>query len=56
MRAIHMTAADVPLDIILHTPGGLVLAALQIARAIRGHKAKVCRLRDAKDALNRAYI
>jgi ClpP class serine protease len=41
LRAIHMTDADVPLDIVLHTPGGLVLAALQIARAIRGHKAKV---------------
>ena len=25
----------------LHTPGGLVLAALQIAKAIREHKAKV---------------
>ena len=40
LRAIQMTADDVPLDIVLHTPGGLVLAALQIARAIRGHKAK----------------
>jgi ClpP class serine protease len=41
LRAIHMTDDDVPLDIVLHTPGGLVLAALQIARAIRGHKGKV---------------
>jgi ClpP class serine protease len=41
LRAIHMTDADVPLDIILHTPGGLVLAALQIARAVRHHKARV---------------
>src|ERR1700758_5419445 len=41
LRAIHMTDADVPLDIVLHTPGGLVLAALQIARAIREHKGKV---------------
>jgi ClpP class serine protease len=41
LRAIHMTSDDVPLDIVLHTPGGLVLAALQIARAIRAHKAKV---------------
>src|SRR5436189_785926 len=41
LRAIHMTDDDIPLDIILHTPGGLVLAALQIARAIRSHKAKV---------------
>jgi ClpP class serine protease len=41
LRAIQMTGEDVPLDIVLHTPGGLVLAALQIARAIRGHRAKV---------------
>src|ERR1700720_2651871 len=41
LRAIHMTNDDVPLDIVLHTPGGLVLAALQIARAIGEHKAKV---------------
>ena len=41
LRAIHMTDPDVPLDIVLHTPGGLVLAAIQIARAIRDHKAKV---------------
>ncbi len=41
MRAIQMTDADMALDIILHTPGGLVLAALQIARALRGHKGKV---------------
>src|SRR3977135_1694258 len=41
LRAIQMTDDDVPLDIVLHTPGGLVLAALQIARAIRGHKGKV---------------
>ena len=41
LRAIQMTDEDVPLDIILHTPGGLVLAALQIACAIREHKGKV---------------
>ena len=41
LRAIHMTDPDIPLDLILHTPGGLVLAALQIARAIDLHKAKV---------------
>jgi ClpP class serine protease len=41
LRAIQMTDDDVPLDIVLHTPGGLVLAALQIARAIRDHKSKV---------------
>jgi ClpP class serine protease len=41
LRAIHTTDPNVPLDIILHTPGGLVLAAIQIARAFCDHKAKV---------------
>jgi ClpP class serine protease len=41
LRAIHMTDDDVPLDIVLHTPGGIVLASLQIARAMHEHKAKV---------------
>ncbi len=40
LRAIQMTDRDVPLDIVLHTPGGLVLAALQIARAVKRHPAK----------------
>jgi ClpP class serine protease len=26
LRAIHLTDPEVPLDIVLHTPGGLVLA------------------------------
>jgi ClpP class serine protease len=41
LRAIQMTDADVPLDLVLHTPGGPVLAALQIAKAVREHKARV---------------
>jgi ClpP class serine protease len=41
LRAIQMTDPEVPLDLILHTPGGLVIAAVQIARAIRTHKGKV---------------
>src|SRR5580704_6356344 len=41
LRAIQLTDEDVPLDIVLHTPGGLVLASLQIARALRERKAKV---------------
>jgi ClpP class serine protease len=41
MRACALTDPEVPLDIVLHTPGGLVLASLQIARAIRQRKAKV---------------
>jgi ClpP class serine protease len=41
LRAIQLTDPKVPLDIVLHTPGGLVLASLQIARAIHMHKSKV---------------
>jgi ClpP class serine protease len=41
LRAIQMTDDEVPLDLVLHTPGGLVLAALQIAKAVRDHKSKV---------------
>ena len=41
LRAIYLTDPAVPLDIVLHTPGGLVLAALQIARAIHKHQGKV---------------
>ena len=41
IRAIHMTDPDMPLDLVLHTPGGLVLAAYQIAHAIRLHEGRV---------------
>ena len=41
IRAIHMTDRDMPIDLVLHTPGGLVLASLQIAQAIKKHKGKV---------------
>lgn len=41
LRAIRLTDDEIPLDIILHTPGGLVLAATQIARAIRDRKSRV---------------
>src|SRR5258708_110899 len=41
IRAVHLTDEEVPIDLVLHTPGGLVLASLQIARAIQAHKAKV---------------
>ncbi len=40
-RAIQMTSPETPLDLVIHTPGGLMLAALQIARAIKQHPAKV---------------
>lgn len=41
LRAIRMTPRDMPIDIILHTPGGLVLASQQIACALCDHPAKV---------------
>src|SRR2546425_1893508 len=41
LRALRLTAEDVPIDIVLHTPGGLALAAEQIAHAICRRKAKV---------------
>src|ERR1700726_534343 len=37
LRAIQMTDDEVPLDMVLHPPGGLALAALQIAQAVRDH-------------------
>jgi ClpP class serine protease len=41
LRALRLTDPAVPLDIVLHTPGGLALASLQIARAIHRHPGKV---------------
>jgi ClpP class serine protease len=41
LRAIKLTDPDVPIDLILHTPGGLVLAAEQIAFALCCRKAPV---------------
>jgi ClpP class serine protease len=41
IAAIKDTPDDMPIDLVLHTPGGLVLAAMQIARAVEAHKAKV---------------
>jgi ClpP class serine protease len=41
LRAIRMTPDDMPIDIVLHTPGGLVLASEQIAHALLRHPAKV---------------
>ena len=41
LRAIKLTDDDVPLDLILHTPGGLVLASEQIAHALCRHPARV---------------
>jgi ClpP class serine protease len=41
LRAIRLTPPDQPIDLILHTPGGLLLAAEQVARALVEHKGKV---------------
>ena len=41
LRAIRMTPADMPIDLILHTPGGLVLASDQIAHALKRHPGRV---------------
>ncbi|MBC7194503.1 MAG: hypothetical protein H5U37_02475 [Caldisericia bacterium] len=41
LRVIRETPDDMPIDLILHTPGGLVLAAEQIARALIRRKGKV---------------
>jgi ClpP class serine protease len=41
LRVIRMTPDDMPIDLVLHTPGGLVLSTEQIALALKRHKAKV---------------
>ncbi len=41
LRAIRMTPEDMPIDLVLHSPGGLVLASEQIACALKRHKGKV---------------
>jgi ClpP class serine protease len=41
LRAIRMTPPGMPIDLILHTPGGLVLASDQIAYALRRHPGRV---------------
>jgi ClpP class serine protease len=39
LRAIKRTDPDCPIDFIVHTPGGLMLAAGQIAHALKRHRA-----------------
>lgn len=41
LRAIRMTSEEMPIDLVLHTPGGLVLASEQIAWALKKRKGKV---------------
>src|SRR5581483_7051115 len=41
LRAVRLTPPDMPIDMLLHTPGGFVLAAEQIACALRRHPGSV---------------
>lgn len=41
LRAIYKTEPEKPIDLIVHTPGGLVLAASQIAKALHRHPSRV---------------
>jgi len=41
LRALHLTDPEVPVDLVLHTPGGLVLPSLQVAFAIKQRPGKV---------------
>jgi ClpP class serine protease len=41
LRVIRMTPPEMPIDLVLHTPGGLVLAAEQVAYALKHHPGKV---------------
>ena len=41
LRAIRLTPDEMPIDLLLHTPGGLVLASDQIAYALKRHGGKI---------------
>src|SRR3954468_15571944 len=41
LRAIHEAPPARPIEIILHTPGGMVIAARQIASALADHPGRV---------------
>ncbi|MHC1597009.1 MAG: SDH family Clp fold serine proteinase [Methermicoccaceae archaeon] len=41
LRAIRMVPKGKPIELIVHTPGGLVLAATQIAKALKEHEGEV---------------
>ncbi|MEM2922652.1 MAG: hypothetical protein QXF26_10110, partial [Candidatus Bathyarchaeia archaeon] len=40
LRAIREAPPETPIDLIIHTPGGIALAATQIALALRAHRGK----------------
>jgi len=48
IRAIEMTGKQVPVDLVLHTPGGLVLAAEQIAAALATPRRSPCTCRTTR--------
>ena len=41
LRAIRLTPDEMPIDLLLHTPGGLVLASDQIAHALKRHGGRI---------------
>lgn len=41
LRAIRLTPASMPIDLVIHTPGGIELAVEQIAYGLLSHPAKV---------------
>lgn len=41
LRAVRLTPPEMPIDLVLHTPGGLVLASDQIAYALKRHPGQV---------------
>lgn len=41
LKIIRETPPNKPIDLVLHTPGGLILATAQIARALKNHPAPI---------------
>lgn len=41
LRAIRLTPDNIPIDVVVHTPGGIALAVEQIARALANHPSPV---------------
>ncbi len=41
LKIIRETPAEKPIDLVMHTPGGMILSAVQIGRALKNHPAPV---------------
>jgi len=41
LKIIRETPSDKPIDLVMHTPGGMILSAVQIGRALKNHPAPV---------------